>query len=816
MLVVYYNEKVSFFTISDCMFLLFSQNISKKLRTFVEMNYMKKKSSSIITALAQQVLFFLLLGALLTNSGCSSTKHLEDNEYLLNSVKIVSTDPSVNPKSYRSYVRQEANSKWFNLFKVPLAIYNTASTDSTRRINRILYRIGEAPVVYEQYQTELSKQSLAIALQNQGYLHAKVKADTLIKKQKKVDLIYQLTPGRRSYIKSFRYSFDNAAMQQAVMEDSAQTLIHVGKPLDANTLQAERSRIIDNLRNKGYYRLNKEYISYTADTLYNEDGIGLTLHFQRPHQVDTAKDYRQFTVKNVNIYENMEVQNPATDSVRYRGLHYFFNHKIKLSKRVYNSHIYIREDSLFHKNDIENTYASLNGLSSINYSTIQLYERDTIAPELDCDIRIKTNKPNTVSAELEGTNTSGDLGAAVTLTYNHRNFLGGAENFAIKLRGAYEAITGLEGYSNANYVEYSVETTLKFPTFIFPWLTEHARQYLKSSSELTLMYDSQNRPEFHRRVLTGNWGYRWNANKKPKIQHRFDLIGINYIFMPWISKTFKEEYLEGDDPRYGMLRSSYENLLIMRMGYNFTYNSLRNTNNTGLLQTNGYQFKINLETAGNLLSAISKITGGKKDNNNQYNLFNIAYSQYAKFDFDFAKSFLINERNSIAMHMAFGIAIPYGNSTIIPYEKRYFSGGANSVRGWSVRGLGPGSYICKDGKIDFINQTGNLKLDLSLEYRTQLFSKFHGAFFIDAGNIWNTRNYPDQPGGQFKFNKFYKQIAVAYGLGLRLNLDYFILRLDGGMKAIDPSHEKGKLHYPLLHPNFDRDFTLHFAVGLPF
>ena len=170
----------------------------------------------------------------------------------------------------------------------------------------------------------------------------------------------------------------------------------------------------------------------------------------------------------------------------------------------------------------------------------------------------------------------------------------------------------------------------------------------------------------------------------------------------------------------------------------------------------------------------------------------------------------------MVFHTGFGIAWPYGNSSVLPFEKRYFSGGANSVRGWSVRSLGPGSFRGTDGRIDFINQTGDMKFDLNLEYRTKLFWKFNGAAFVDAGNIWTLRNYAEQPGGQFKFSEFYKQIAVAYGLGIRLNFDYFVLRFDMGMKAVNPAYEDSHEHYAFLHPSLKRDFSFHFAVGLPF
>ena len=332
------------------------------------------------------------------------------------------------------------------------------------------------------------------------------------------------------------------------------------------------------------------------------------------------------------------------------------------------------------------------------------------------------------------------------------------------------------------------------------------------------MYNSQDRPEFHRRVLTGAWYYQWFRHSDRRWRHRLNLLSLNYVFMPWISDTFRRDYLDSNDPHNAILRYSYENLFIMKWGYQLVYNSARAGAGTrsDLYQTNAYQFRFNIESAGNLLYAASKLFHASRGNDGQYTLFNIAYSQYVKADFDFARSVLINDRNSVAFHVGLGIAIPYGNSTIIPYEQRYFSGGANSVRGWSVRELGPGSFVGKDGNVDFINHTGNFKLDLNVEYRTHLFWKFDGAVFVDAGNVWNTRNYAGQEGGKFRFDTFYKQIAVAYGLGLRLNFDYFILRFDGGMKAVNPVYTTRREHFPIVHPRFSRDFTFHFAVGLPF
>ena len=374
----------------------------------------------------------------------------------------------------------------------------------------------------------------------------------------------------------------------------------------------------------------------------------------------------------------------------------------------------------------------------------------------------------------------------------------------MELRGAYEAIRGLEGYANQDFTEYSLETRLQFPRFIAPFLSHELRRRQNATSEVSLMYDLQNRPEFHRRVLSAAWRYRWSL---PDRHDRFqlDLLDLNYVFMPWISDTFRREYLDSETSRNAILRYNYEDLFITKLGFGYSY------------AKGSLAVKTNIETSGNVLSLGSHLFGGDKDSRGHYRLFNIAYAQYVKGDLDLTRSFTIDQNNQVVLHLGVGIAYPYGNSNVLPFEKRYFAGGANSVRGWSVRSLGPGKYKERDGRINFINQTGDMKLDLNAEYRTHLFWKLNGAAFIDAGNVWTLREYDIQPGGQFSLKDFPSQLAVGYGLGLRFNLGYFILRFDLGMKAINPAYEEDEdEHYPILHPRFSRDYAFHFAVGLPF
>lgn len=763
-----------------------------------------------------RLLYGIAISAIL--AACSPVRFVPEGETLLTSVKVKSDNSQIVGGDYRIYIRQEANSRWLNAFKVPLGIYCTSGTDSTKRINRFMHRIGEDPVIYDATLTQYSQRAIESALKGQGYLHAKVRTETS-SSRRRTRLTYDIESGRRYYIRNVTYNYDSEEIQQMVDQSGKHTLYN-GMPLDVNALDVERQRIISHLKGKGYYNLNPEFITFTADTLERDLGVDLTMNFKVPTGASKALAYQQYRISEIKVHEVLPAQEQEeaglTDTVLYRGLKMIQAGHGKMKRKVYRREIFLHQDSLYQERATQLTYQGLNSLPIVNYATVRYATPAEGDSTLSVDIYANLNQPNSATFDLEGTNTAGDLGGAASLTYTNRNLFRGSESFSIKLRGAYEAIKNLEGYQNQNYLEYSAEGNLRLSSM--PLLMREERlSATKGNSELTMLYNSQDRPEFHRRLLTGTWSLNWYKRSKPNFRSRLDLISLNYVFMPWISETFTKEYLEGDDPRYAVLRYSYENLFIMKSGYSFTYNSLRGNNAmANLNKTDGYQIRFNVETAGNLLYGISKLSRMKPDDNGSYSLFNIPYSQYAKLDFDFSKSLMLNERNSLAFHTAFGLAIPYGNSSIIPYEKRYFAGGANSVRGWSVRQLGPGSYKGHDGNIDFINQTGNLKLDLSMEYRASLFWKFEGAAFIDAGNIWNTRDYADQPGGQFRWNTFYKQIAVGYGVGLRLNFNFFILRLDGGMKAVNPIVMSGRDHWPIIHPDFGRDFTLHFAVGLPF
>lgn len=730
---------------------------------------------------------------------CSSDKLIPDGKYLLDKVELRSDKKDINTSLLMQYVHQKGNSRWFSLFKIPLGAYAMSGKDSTRWINRTLKKMGEEPVVYDTLQAHLSCEDLRVALQNMGYMNASVDLDKKIR-GKKLTAIYNIHPGEPYMIDKFSYDIEDSIVAKVLaphlLSDHNQP-----KQFTVSSLDEERKRLTHILNDSGYYRFNKDFIYYTADSTLGRQHVNVTLHLSKYVEGSGSKPtlHPRYIIKDVNFIPG--------DST---GFH--------LRKSVLEENTLIEKGKYFSATDLQKTYNSFSRLGAVHYTNINFHEvshydslvigksfayTTSATRYLNADIQISNNKPNTISFQPEGTNTAGDLGAAAILSYQNRNLFRGSEILSLDFRAAFEAIRGLEGYKNSNYEEYDVQARLQFPRFLAPFVTRNFRRRSSATSEVSVGWNLQNRPEFHRRVFSSAWRYHW-INSVHHLTYDFDLLDVSYVYMPWISETFKQDYLDNATTRNAILRYNYQDLFILRTGFGLHYSSA------------SHVYRLNVEFAGNLLNGLGSIFDFKRNSQGKRTLFNIAYAQYAKFDFDYTQILRFDERNSLALHGGLGIAFPYGNSTVLPFEKRYFSGGANSVRGWGVRELGPGRFRGVDGRIDFINQTGDMKLDLNAEYRSRLFWKFDGAAFIDAGNIWTLRNYNDQPGGQFRFKDFYKQIAFAYGLGIRLNLDYFVLRLDGGMKAINPAYTNFHEHYALLHPSFKRDFTLHFAVGLPF
>ena len=769
-------------------------------------------------------LIIICCGAILLYN-CSSTKHVPDGQYLVDKVSI-NIDDSVNVSTSQlhNYLRQIPNHKVLGFFKLQLATYNISGKDSTKWYNKWFQKLGQAPVIYDKELTKISADQLQLAMINKGYFDATVKVDTIARpSKKKIDVNYTIHAGKPHKVASITYDIPDKEIYNILMNDSSLFTMRPGDLLNRDNLEAERTLISQRLRNNGYYSFNKEYITYIADTIAGSKDVDLTLVLNKPTtKIDTTivtNEHEPYYVRNVYFVTNYKPtvgtknESEVCDTIDYKGLKIIYGNDQYIKPQALEEKCYIQPLTPFDASSVDRTYEALSRLEILKYINIEMVPtgKQMGIQWVDAHIMLSPGKKQSVSLELEGTNSEGDLGFGVGATYQHRNLAKGSEILTTKFRMAYESISGdFEGLINDRYTEFAGEVGIKFPKFMSPFLSKSFKQSMKASTEFALSLNYQERPEYTRIIAGGAWKYNW-VNRQSTERSTLDFIDINYVYLPKSTLSF----IDGiENP---LLRYSYEDHFIMRMGYTYSKTNKRIPTISPLqrftLQPSIYSLRASAEIAGNVLYGMSSLFNQKREDG-VYKIFGIQYSQYFKGEVDYMYAYNFNPRHSLAFHVGAGLGIPYGNSTALPFEKRFYAGGGNGVRGWNVRSLGPGCYDSRNTVDNFINQCGDIRLDLNLEYRAKLFWLIEGALFLDAGNIWTIREYENQPGGVFKFNEFYKQIAFAYGAGIRLDFTYFLLRFDLGMKAYNPA--KNQERWPLIHPKWSRDATFHFSVGYPF
>lgn len=788
-----------------------------------------------------------MLAAALVLTGCSATRHVPQGQFLLDKVTISVEDSSdVSARPLYNYLRQHPNHKVLGMARLQLGVYNLSGRDSTGKFNRWLRKIGEEPVIYDSILTDQSARQLKQALVNSGYNDARVEYSSESIKDKKINVAYRLYPGEPHVISSIAYEFDDPTLREIVLSDSLSLPVKAGGKLDLNILDAQRALVAEKMREKGYFAFTKEYVSFVADTIAGAKEVDLTMILRNPRVEQssgtppTAQEsggaltappaeqvlaliapHRRYVYRKVIVVPDFSPgDNTANfrftdrDTVNCQGLEILYGNDRYLSPGAIAEQVFIRPGQIYSTSGIDRTYEALNRLSILRYVNILTRPAGQIGDmeALDAYVLLSRTKKMGVTLELEGTNSEGDFGVGGGVSYQHRNLAHGGEALTFKLRGAYESLSGdFDNLINDNYTELASEVGITFPKFMAPFLKSSFKQRMRASTEFAVTFMRQERPEYTRIIAGGAWRYKW-ADRSNRTRRTFDLIDLNVVNLPRSTIDFIDN-IAPDNP---LLRYSYEDHFIMRMGYTWYHTNRRPATSTFQrleTQVNTFTVRAAAETAGSLLYALSSLTGQKREDG-AYKIFGIQYAQYIKGEIDYTINHRFSDRNSISFHAGGGIAYPYGNSEMVPFEKRFYAGGANGVRGWGVRTLGPGAYDSRNNVTDFINQCGDISLVLNLEYRNKLFWVFEGAVFVDAGNIWTIKNYPNQPGGFFRFKTFYKEIALAYGLGLRMDFNYFLLRLDMGVKAHNPAY--GQDRWPLLDPSWKRDVSFHFSVGYPF
>jgi outer membrane protein assembly factor BamA len=686
-----------------------------------------------------------------------------------------------------------------------------------------LRNIGEEPVIYDRNEAEKSREQLEEFIGSKGYFDSRV-SDSVRTQKRKSDVYYSVNLKTPYTIHNLYYEIADTTIEKLFYFDSINCLIQRGKPYDVDVLQAERSRFERYIKNHGFYGFSSDYISFRVDSTIGNRKVDLYYNIKKLAKIDfynriSYVSHPVYRIRDIFIYPDFEPKDvlelgesyyESLDTINFEGYYFVTGRKKpQLKYDLITRSLYMKPGSAYNITNTEQTQSHLMTLKA--YRLVNIFFSEAGAPEgeqdsemlLDCHIQLTLLSQQSFNVEIEGTNTYGDLGGALNLVYQHKNLFRGAEQFNMKLKGAFERITQ-KNIDRRNTVEYGFETSMRLPRFLFPFLRkEGIIKNFNPTTTILAAYNYQDMPFYARTIANATFGYNWTG--RGYRSHIVNPVQLNVVKLRSIETAFQAKI---DASSY--LAYSYRNVMILGGNYSFIFN------NQKIQKSRDYWFlRVNAEAAGNMLSLASRIAGAKKTEGS-YNIFKQPFAQYIRTDLDLRYNVILNDVSSVVYRGFLGIGIPYGNSKAIPFEKQYFGGGANGIRAWQVRSLGPGSYDVPD-ETQFINQTADIKLEANAEYRFKLFWILEGALFLDAGNIWTFNDDVARPGARFRFDKFIKDIAVGTGTGFRFDFKFVTARLDLGMKLRDPSISgKSRWIFAGREYNFRDDFTFVLGIGYPF
>jgi len=755
------------------------------------------------------VLIAFLAGA------CSTLKYVPENEYILNDVKIKVDQPDIEKDKLYLFVRQRENTRILGFLKFHLWLYNLSKPGGKENW---LKRTGEPPQVYNPFLADQSAEQLLTYLHNKGFYDAKVEVNSRLRDHsRKIDLKFLIQAGPQFKIDQVNYQIEDTVIRNLFRQEYVPERLKTGSPLDMVLLDNERDSIIHFFKNKGYYHFSKPMLYIEADTTEKRGEGDLTVFIRLPEasRKDSGRIYQPYSIGHYyfNIlksgtapYESDTFLLPKQTLIYPENLYYKPNLFSRMNKML--------KSELYTVAHAENTFEALNRLKQFRFINIYFQEKSAFPDSsvLNCFIDLSPLNKQAVSFDLEGTNTSGNLGIAGNLNYSHRNLFHGAEILNMRIKGAMERQQAIMGGQSLDFNtrELGVEATVTLPRLFGPGSLFPSFGNILPKTLFTLGYNFQRRPDYTRTISSLKLGYEWKTSSF--VQHRWNLLDFNLVnlssFDPGFINSIFDLYIKG----------SFTDHLILANNYTYIYN------NQPIRTRENYSFvRFSVESSGNLLSLLSVLTGAEKKvvqdttglkPQSYYELFKTRYAQYLKGDIEWRKGYWLNKYNSLVGRLFAGIGFPYGNFDVLPFEKKYFTGGANGIRAWQVRSLGPGTYRAPEGS--YPNQSGDIKLEGNLEYRYKLIKFLEGAFFLDAGNVWAVNEKDNRKGAQFKPGIFFKQLAIGTGTGFRFDFDYFIFRLDMGIKVRDPAQAEHHGWIWGTRKLTGNDFNLSFAIGYPF
>ncbi|MBI4930345.1 MAG: BamA/TamA family outer membrane protein [Bacteroidetes bacterium] len=781
---------------------------------------------------------------------CNPTKKITEGELLLDKNVVIDKFGKVDKSNMESYIKQKPNRKIL-FWRMYLHIYNsvdgnkldkikmkrtarreTYNSGKIEKYNRInakreakgrkakkvplkkkepfIFREwwksnGEPPVIYDSLLSKKSARQIKLFLNNKGYFNSTVK-DSIHAQNKKVTSCYVVKEGTPYTIRNLSYEVKDEQLSYYVLADAYGSLIKRGINYDVDILQKERDRITSMLRNNGYFYFSKEYVYYEADTALGTHEADITLGIKNPLiKIESERDstletsHIRYYINNIYIYTDYDPKNKtapkdtffANDSTVYL----LSNGAIRYKPSLLTNALFISKGELYQQSHADQTYRRLSELKL--FRSVQMQFAASGTNRLNCFIYLSNIPKQSFSAETEGTNTSGTLGIAGNLVYQNKNIFKGGEIFEWKLKGALEVqktetkkknIIISESPLPFNTLELGTEASMLVPRFLTPFHISGTKSN-NAKTNFTGMYNFQRRPDYGRSIGNLAYGYTWKETSSK--QHLINPIEFNLVNIFKVDTQLQNTI---DNSKDLFLKSSYSDHFTLgsRYAFIFTNQDIRKKKNFSYL-------RMVAEGAGNAMRGVFNLIDlYAKGINLEYKypsfmIDSIPFSQYLRFDFDYRYYKLVNDKDKLVYRIAFGVGKPLHNNRTLPLEKSFFAGGPNSVRAWEARTLGPGGYS-NETSSSFADKIGDAKIETNFEYRFNVIKALNAALFVDAGNIWLRKKYPSYPLGEFHItgdSTFIGQIAIGAGMGIRLDFNFFIIRLDGALKIKDPARKPG-------------------------
>ena len=777
---------------------------------------------------------------------CDVTSMLPEGQYLLSKVtiepdKTTHVDERItdDKDGIEYYIRQSPNKRILGM-DFYVWVYQKVDTTKNNWWNRFKSKIGEEPVIYDPALTEVSVKNLSTYLKTRGYFSSEVtfKLDTT-RRHRRAEVTYTIHQGPPTRINSVDYEILDESLKALILADTSATLLKHDEILDISHLDMERERIASNLNNHGFYDFTVNNISYNVDTLIGNNYadvqmvVNPMLNGYSVMGVPQWEDNAVYRLRNINVYPTYDPMRRAKggdqgtvakDTTYYYGLNIIrdMDDTPQLRNSVLRQAIPIYPNFIYNAQQVDKTYKELMSIgffrnAKIDFVRVEDEEDDnyvaylgadgsdmlvnTKEKYLDCNIYCTPSLKQSIKVELEASSTATFYGMGISVGYSNKNVFRGAEAFDISAGFGFEFMYARNA-KRRSAKEFSLTAGLSFPRFLAPVSPSPESSISHPRTRLELSFDYQDRPYYRRNLFSGRWAYSWNVGKMSSFIVR--PIDINWIDV----KSVDAQFLADIDNRY--LRTSFESQLNAGLSASYTFNTQRSSK-----LMDGTALRLNVETSGNLLHGLEKLFSKPVEGESYYKILGVRYSQYVRADVNFSHKIDFGHNLVLAGRIFAGVGVTYGNSAgrSIPFDRMFYCGGANSMRGWAPRTLGPGNTPQVSNSL-YPAQVGDVRLEANAEFRFPIWWIFHGATFLDVGNVWYLRDREsNDPNAVFRFDKFYKQLGLNTGLGLRIDATFVIIRVDWGIQLHNPGWAEGERW---IHNFKWKNMALNFGVGYPF